>query len=439
MMRVVIAALVFAAYAAFAVPASANPVPAPAIMRYGGATIVQQNDPQSALVGTELFVRAGLDRQRLAESGLAALVAQAILDTPVRDASGANVAMHDAVQNSGGSVTYDVDGHDVRFYLEGLKPAYASRLLPLFQTALAKPDLSEGALRAARSEIEQKIAANQQIALTVGIEMLNGSFYADSGAGLPEYGMAATLSNLTSADAQSFYAAMYRRDGAIVSVAGDAGSVNADAYRGLLNVLPAGSSNPIAYKSTRLEGSSRELRTHRDVPAPWLVAQYPAPAASSSDFGPMLVLTGFMENTLADVSELPTVATKSFVDQGVGALYNFDAQPANLIVYVDGGLGDPSRTFDTALAVVNVLSGAKLHGSIDQMKATATGQFVNGAATLEDRAWLAGVFAMQNLPPDYLNRTLAAIDGTSIGDLQRVARKYLRSPAVALVLPRSMP
>lgn len=411
-------------------------VPAPVVTRYANATIVEQPDAQSPLVGTELFIPAGLDRQRPQQSGLAALVAEAILETPV---GAGGQPLRAAVAANGGSVGYTVDGRDVRFYLEGLKSGYASTLLPLVRDALAKPDFSAPALDRARAELDKKIGQNERVALTVGIEMLDGAFFPNSGAGLPEYGIPETLIAQDSQAAQTFFAANYRRDRTVVSVVGDASAVNADDYRRLLDVLPPGSSSPVRIAAAVLRGSSRQLVTHRDVPAPWLIAQYPAPALGSADFGPMLVLTAFLQRTLADVSELPTVATKSFVDQGVGALYNFDQRPANVVVYVDGGLGDPSRTFGTAMTVVNVLGAAKLQGNIDEMKALAAGQFVNGATTLEDRAWLAGVFAMQNSSPDYLNRAVAAIGETSAADLQRVARKYLGSPTVAFVLPRAAP
>jgi predicted Zn-dependent peptidase len=414
-------------------------VPVPSVTAYDKATIVEQSDAQSALVGTELFIQAGLDRQKPAQNGLAALVAEAVLGTPVGTASATRVPLRDAVAAAGGSIAYNVDGRDVRFYLEGLKAGYASTLLPLLRDALAKPDFSEAALARGRANLETKIAQNQRVALTVGIEMLNRTFYQDSGAGLPEYGMPATLVNQMPQDAQAFYAANYRRDRAVVSAVGDLRTVDVTAFRSLLDALPAGSSQAFTERTARLQGTSRELVTHRDISAPWLVAQYPAPALGSADFGPMLVLTAFIQRTLADVSELPTVATKSFVDQGVGALYNFDAQPANVIVYVDGGLGDPTHTFSTALTVVNVLGSSKLQGSIDDMKASAAGAFVNGATTLEDRAWLAGVFATQSTSPDYLNRAVGAIGKTSIADLQRVARKYFGTPTIALVLPRSAP
>ncbi|MEO6912404.1 MAG: hypothetical protein ABI182_00105, partial [Candidatus Baltobacteraceae bacterium] len=357
--------------------------------------------------------------------GIAALTAEAIL-IPVR----AGIAA------AGGSVEYTVGGRDVRFYIEGRKRTFESKILPLFSAALAKPDFRPGVLQAARAALDRKITQNQSVALTVGIEMLDRAFYQDSDAGLPEYGLASTVAGLSSSDAFQFYRGTYRRNGAIISAVGDLSALSSKALQSLSTALQTGGSAPAAVKQLSLNGSSRQLVTHRAVPVAWLVAQYPAPSIGSKDFGPMLVLSTFVERTLSDVAEVPSIASRSFTQQAVGVIYNFDQRPANLIVYVDGGQGDPNRAFGTALTVVGLFGSTKLNGNIENMKAVARGRFLGEATTLEDRAWIAGVFAAQSGSPDYLSAGVSAISKVTAGDLQRVARKYLSSPTVALVLPR---
>lgn len=418
------ALVLFAALALSALPARA-------------VTVVQQPDAAAELIGAEVLLQAGLDRQSPKQSGLAALVAQCILRTPVHaPGSGESVPLQDAVSANGGAITYAIEPRDVRFYLEGLSGSYAT-LLDLFRSALAKPDFGAQALSTARAALSDKISQNSHIALNVGIDMLNHAFYQDSDAGMPPYGVPATIASFTSADAQAFYAAHYRRDDAIVSVVGNVRALPGDPYAGIAGGLAAGTSAPVAVQIPKLQSNSRQLIARRDVPVPWLVAQYRAPDLRSKDFGAMLILTAFMQRTLADVSEVPGLATKSSASRGVGAYYNFDTQPANVIIYVDGGLGDPTRTFATALTVVNILGQAKLGGDLTEMKAYATGQFLENTATLQDRAWLAAVFASRHVSGDYLTQALKAMNATTAADLQRVATQYLGVPTIALVLPRS--
>jgi predicted Zn-dependent peptidase len=214
-------------------------------------------------------------------------------------------------------------------------------------------------------------------------------------------------------------------------------TLDATALRGIAEALPEGNTVVVNVSVRPLHGASREIVTHRDIASPWLIAQYDAPGVDSRDFGPMLVLAAFVKRTLADIAQVPGVVSETFASRAVGAVYSYDRSPARLVLYVNGGIGNPSRAFATALSVVNVLAATRLEGSIDQFKAQAAGDFATSATTLETRAWLATVFARDGTSPDYLDRALRAIASTTPEDVQRVARTYMGKPTIALVLPRS--
>lgn len=396
----------------------------------GATSVVEQPDVTAEVIGTQVLLQAGLDRQTAGQNGLASLVAESILQTPV-----GGVPLEDAVSANGGSITYTIEPRDVRFYVEGLTGSYPA-VLDAVRNAFARPDFSEKTLQKARTALDARIKQTQRLALDVGIEMLNQTFYQNSSAGMPPNGLPETLAGFSGADAQGFYAAHYRSGDAIVSVVGNAQAVPAAQYSSLVSVLPAGTSPQVNAGGSAPPSTSHQLIARRDVPVPWLVAQYPAPDLRSKDFGAMLVLTAFMQRTLADVSGVPGIATQSAAQRGVGAFYNFDARPANVVIYVDGGLGDPTRTFATALTVVNVLGHAKLSGDLNQMKAFAAGRFLEDTTSMGDRAWLAAVFASFRITGDYHAQVVKAINATNAADLQRVAAKYLSAPTIALVLPR---
>lgn len=401
-----------------------------AVTRAGEATIIDQLDSAAPLLHVEFIVRAGLDRQTLAQNGLAALTAHTILRTPVD-----GVALEDAIAARGGSIKTYIDSGDVRFAIEAL-PTDAAAVTSLAQRAFTAPSFAPATVSGARSVVEKKIAANQQLALQVGLDMLNSASTKSANTGLPPLGMPALLAQFTPNDVRAFYAKYYRQGGAFVSAAGRTDQVAPDALARLAEALPAGSSLAVSVALPKLEGTSRELIAHRDIAAPWLVAQYPAPPIESKDFGAMLVLRAFMQRTLSDIAEVPGVVSPTFASRAVGSIYQYDQSPANLTLYVNGGIGNPNRAFATALSIATILAGTKLEGSIDEFKAMAAGDFVNDATSLESRAWLAVVFAQNGSSPDYLNRTVGAINATTDADLQRVARKYLGNPTIALVLPR---
>jgi predicted Zn-dependent peptidase len=428
------AALPLALLGATGAPPQITP---PSVQSSGGATVVQQADTAAALTGVTLVVRAGLDRQTMRQNGLAALTAETILRTPVTDTAGRQMALDEAVAVRGGSIRFTVDPGDVRFYVEALA-ADAPAVLDLFRTALVRPDFSATTVRDARMQLATEIAANQRVALDVGLDMLNAASSLQANTGFPELGTPASLAQFVPDDVQRFHSDYYRRGGVLVSAAGRLELLEPNALAVLGTALPAGSTTPVTVSVRRIGGSSHELVAHRDISSPWLIAQYPAPVVSSRDFGPMLVLAAFLRRTISDIAQVPGVVTPTFASRSVGAVYVYDRVPSSLVLYVNGGLiGSPSRTFETALSVVNVLAGTRLQGSIEEFKAIAAGDFANDATTLETRTWLAAVFAGQSSSPDFINRGLASIAATHAADVQRVARTYLASPTIALVLPRS--
>lgn len=412
----------------------AAPIPPPTVENAGGGTtIVRQLDSAAALFGVTLMVRAGLDRQLMKENGLAALTAETIIRTPVGTPA---VPLQDAIAARGGSVRFTVDPGDVRFYVEALA-AEAPAVLDLFARAVASPDFSATTVRDARAVLVRQIAQVQQVALQVGLDMLNAASSREANAGLPELGTPASLAQLMAADASGFYRSYYRRGGALVSAGGRLDTLPAGALDSLAAALPAGSTSPVAVRVRTLSGATHEIVAHRDIASPWLIAQYPAPNVDSRDFGPMLVLAAFVRRTLSDIAQVPGVVSPTFASRSVGTVYAYDRAPASLVLYVNGGLiGNPSRAFATALSVVGVLAATHLQGSIEEFKAEAAGDFANDATTLETRTWLAAVFSQASASPDFINRALSAISATTSDDVQRVARSYLGNPTIALVLPR---
>ncbi len=413
------------------VPLGAAAAAAPSVTHADGVAIITQPDAVAPLVDVTLVVRAGLDRQSMAQNGIAALTAQSILRTPVD-----GMPAEDAIAAAGGKIRFAVDPTDVRFSIEAL-PSDAKTVLGIARKALASPSFTPESVSQARAALESRFAARQQVALQVGLEMLNFSSAPTANTGLPEYGIPASLAQLDPAHVAAFYAKYYRRGGAVVSAVGPSDAFGGDELTLLAQSLPAGTTAPVTVKVAKLEGTSRQLVAHRDVPSPWLIAQYPAPTIDSKDFGAMLVLAAFMQRTLADIANVPGVVNPTLASGAVGTLYQYDRMQPSLTLYVNGGVGDPNRAFSTALSVASILAQTRLKGSIDQFKAIAAGDFTDAASSVQARAWLAVVFEQNGASPDYIGRTLQAIHATTAADLQRVAQRYFGNPTIALVLPRA--
>ncbi|GAC1543798.1 MAG: hypothetical protein NVS3B16_10710 [Vulcanimicrobiaceae bacterium] len=433
------AALTSVTLAALLGLSAAAPAPGPAA-RYpkafstdlGVTQLVGEVDADAALSGVQIFISAGLDREPVNANGIAALVAESILRTPVPAADGTSRPVREAIVAQGGSLAFTVDGRSVHFYLESRAERLAAAVSS-FAKALAAPDFSAATIAAGRASLSARIAETEVSALSVGIGMFRRSYYT-TGAGNPALGNTSTLAALGGKDAAAFFAANYKRGGMTASAVGALAPDLNDALKTLARALPDGAVAPVRSETKVIPAQAPRIVAHRDIGAPWVVVGFAAPAPGSKDFGAMLVL----ENLLADAFERTSATTLGFIEKSVGAFYLYDAAPASLVVYLNGTQGDPSLALRQLLVVSKSLSLKPLAAEpLRHFKTAARGQFVTDSVTLSDRSYLLGTFAAQGLGTDAINAALDALERTTSADVQRVAKKYLQRYIVALVLPRS--
>jgi zinc protease len=395
----------------------------------GSLKLQAESEADARLSGVQVFFGAGLDRQTVAQSGVAALVAECIARTAVDGAT-----LRDAIAARGGTLQYTIDGRAARYYLEARSEDLPA-LLGLFARALSAPDFSGATLASARNALTSRVNDIQGNALSVGVEMFRRSYYATS-AGLPALGTTASLAALAPDDVAGFFRAGYRRGGASVSAVGRVTAEITAAIRSLGEALPEGTPAPVAAKARPIPENAPRIVARRDVGAPVVVIGFAAPSPGSKDFGAMLVL----ESLLANSFERTSATTLGAVQRSVGASYLYDGSPASLIVYVNGNRVDPTIVIRELFMVSKSLGSQALSAdSLRRFKATAEGSFVTGAVTLSDRSYVLGTLGAQGLGPDAINAALASIERTTAADVRRVAKKYLQRYIVALVLPRSAP
>ncbi len=402
-------------------PASA---PAATALRY-----YAQDDASAQLVGLQLSLDAGLDRQTDRQNGLAALTAETVLATPV-----GGVALRDAVAARGASITATVGTQYARFYLEGSPEAVAAAA-ELTAHALAGPDISNRTLAVARAVLRARIADNETNPVAVGIAMLRESYY-EGGAGLGTSGTLATLANLGPDDVRAFIAATYRRAGATVTAVGRVTPEVTSAGSELVAALGAGALARIDPSVRPISENPKRIVTQRDIGVPYVVLGFAAPDLGSKDFAAMLVL----RSLISDVFDRQSATTLPVYSRGVGALYNYDVKPASFDVYINGGQIDPSQGLGSVDAVLRGIATKPLTDVLlKRYRSSAHGEWVTEAVSLEDRAGELGTFLELGVGPDYGATVLSAIDGVTGADVQRVAKTYLSKYTLALVTPRDRP
>jgi len=416
------AALVLAGTAAVASPL----YPPTRTTDLGAAKLYSQYDDAVSVAGVQFFVPAGLERQTTAQNGIAALTAQSVLQLPVD-----GVALRDAIAARGGSLSYAIGMQYTRFYVEA-SAEVLPEVLALLGRALATPTFTNAVVAPAKTELLDRITADERNPVSVGIDMFRSSYYI-GGANLPTYGNAGNVANLTSADVAAFYSAHYRRTGTVVSAVGALGDAVTRGASAIVAALPDGPSPALTIATKPLAAVPRRIVTHRDFAAPWLVLGFAAPSAGDRDFGAMLVLQAL----ISDVFDRSSATTIPALERPIGSVYSYDSKPATLSLYINGSQIDPSIGLRGIDAILKSLALKPLNKPIvARYKATARGAFLTDAISLDDRSWRIGNFVERGLSPDYADAALAALDRATPADLQRIAKSYLQRYTIAVILPR---
>jgi predicted Zn-dependent peptidase len=439
------AVLALALASALAAPGPpALAAPRTAAVDFGGTRGYVRADQALALAGVELVVRAGLDRESTAQNGLAALVAEAVLQTRVAPAAtvpgapvpagiaGAAAPLVDAVKDCGGSVSYAVGAQSVRFYLEGT-PESLTAAAPLVARALAAPSFDAATLTAARAALADRIADDEADPRLVARAMLRSSYYR-GGAGLPALGSASALAELTPADAQAFYGKWYRRGDAVVAAVGRTGDATDAASRALAAALPAGTAPAAALAARPFGAEPKRIVTHRDVGAPYVGLGFAAPALGERDFAAALVLRAL----LGSVFDRTTATTQSSLFRSAGTIYDYDAAPAHLVLWINGARVDPEVGLGAISGVAKAVVAKPVAANVlSRYKETARGRWALEALSLDERADAIGTAVTRGLDADASDDVLAAIGRVTAADVQRVAKKYFLKFDVALIIPRT--
>ena len=429
-----IAALAAAALGAALAAPAATAVPRTTVTDLGGMRAYVHADQASPLAAVALFVRAGLDRQTPAQSGLAALVAESVLQASVDPSpgSGQAVPLVDAVEARGASIGYVVSAQHVRFYLEGTPDGLAAAA-PLVARAFAAPAFDAASVAAARAVLAERIADEESDARLVGLQMLRSSYYRGP-AGLPVLGDPSSLAALAPADVKAFFSRWYLRGDAFVTAVGRTGGATDAAGRALAQALAAGTAPPTALAMRPLGAQPKRIVTHRDVAATYVVLGFAAPSLADRDFPAALVLRA----VLAGVFERPGATTQPTVFRPAGTIYGYDTAPAQLVLWLNGSRLDPELGLSGVDALLKRAATKPLAAPVlSRYKETARGAWTLESVSLDQRAFAVGNAVAHGLDADVSDAIGAAIARVTAADVQRVAKKYFQRFDVALVMPRA--
>ena len=407
-----------------------------AVQRYPSTTLLDnvpaQIDSDAALAGVQIFLPAGLDRQSGMQNGYAALLGEIVAQTPVQS-DGAQTTLRDAVAALGANLTVSVQPQNIRYYVEGPPPA-VTQALGLLGAALASPDFSRDTLAKAKAALRLRIREANQSPFGVVSNMLRNAYYQGSGAGFSPMGSEAVVVNASTDSLRRFWSDNYRSGAAYLSAAGRIDENVVRAAHAAVSMLPQGAPAPVVLKPHNPTDPPARIITHRDVGVPWIGIGYSAPAVGSKDFATMLVVQAIF----ASLGRTDAIVSRPAALRPINAIYQYDVQPANFIIYSTGNsLGSPTGLREIFAATELMTSKPLDTAVLERYRGLATAQFMLDNMTLEDRSALVGLAARLGLDSNYTNAVLSEISAVTPADVQRVVKTYLQNYTVAIVLPRA--
>lgn len=403
---------------------------------YPSTTLVDnvpaQIDGDAALAGVQVFLPAGLDRQNGMQNGYAALLGEIVAQTPVQS-GGIQTTLRDAVAALGANLTVSVQPQSIRYYVEG-PPSALPPALALLGTALASPDFSRETLTKAKGALRLRIREADQSPFGVVSNMLRAAYYQGSGAGFSPMGSEAVVAGATVDSLRRFWSDNYRSGGASLSAVGRVDENVVRAAQAAVSKLPEGAPPPVVLKAHKPTDPPARIITHRDVGVPWIGIGYSAPDIGSKDFATMLVVQAI----IASLGRTDAIVSRPAALRPINAVYQYDVQPANFIIYSTGNsFGSPTGLREI-FAATELLTSKPLDASVlERYRTLAAGAFMLENMTLEDRSALVGLTARLGLDSNYTNAVLSGISAVSPADVQRVVKAYLQDYTVAIVLPRA--
>jgi zinc protease len=391
-----------------------------------GVLIASQPQNDLPLIGAQIFLPAGLAQQATNKAGVAAISAALVLETPVEGST----TLEDAVQNSGGSISYTLDPLDTRFYLE-CRDADFARLLHDFRTAIADPDIS--LVESQRTKTLALAQSMGQNPIEVAYTMVRQVNYDGTGFAMPDQGNPLTVARLSRADVAAFAGSYGRANGTIVALTGAVSQAALDAASREFGSLTSGvAARPPTVKTL---DRAHEVVAHRTVSSSWVAVAYQAPDQYSSDFATMLVIEALLGGS-GGVDSFSFSSASPTPDDYVGAYYEYEASPGSMIVFLGGDSSNLDQSVRDLETGITRLRGDTLSESlIDEAKRTALGDYYASAATLAGQAWLLARSAASPQGLAFENMVPQRILAVKGDDVQRVARRYLTKETVAIVLP----
>ena len=415
-----------------------------------GVQFITRPDKLAPIAAISLVIRAGAAEENPSNAGWRRFLVGAMLrGTPQGFGNEAGVGLTEAApgeglprvaEKLGGQIGATVGDDFIEIYVVG-RSDRAPELLDLALSLWQKPRLSAEDLSAARESSQNQIDADNLDTASKTQAALRSQLFRDargelSAYGLPDYGTSQSLASLTDDKLRALYASKVA--GARVTVAAT-GDFDAAALRQKLATLPARmASEPATPFFAAPKSASALVVRELPIPSAWVFISYPLAGDTKADAPALRVLASALGDS--GVARLPARLLKNQpmgappVANSVAAQFIPRRYAGELVVFAQTGPQNVERVKNALLDEIRKLRDAPLPQSELQSART----YARGSWSLERQN--ARERAFQTALSPALGGALdasfpARLERVTSAQVQAAAKKYLKSYAVALVMP----
>jgi predicted Zn-dependent peptidase len=434
-------AAVLVACAALAAAAPAHPQPAGPVFWVlpTGLRVLAQEVPANGLVGVSVVVGAGPRVEEAGQAGISILVREVMLRGTARR-SGDQVA--DALDSLGASLRALTGPDHTEWTLlvpaENLTPA-----LELLAELLTQPRFAPEDVEAQRRVSLVRLRQQQDQPQSRAVELVASQLYRWHPYRNPLLGTPETLGRLSRDDLVRYHRTFYTAPNVVVSVAGEVPAPVAVAkVQRAFKDLPA---TPLPTRVRLLDvqeralaerpSSRRDVREVKDSASSWIAVGYLTVGVGHPDWPALRVAAAVLGGGMAS-RLFQAVREREGLAYAVGASLPASRGPAALTL--TAGV-HPANADRALVAMLRELDDVRSRGPAEEEVARArtrvAGLHLLDHEDLRRRAFYPAWYELLGVGHRFDTRLVELASRVTPADVQRVARRYLEHPVVAVVGP----
>ena len=425
------ALLILLVLAVLVSPAAAQ---TPAVARHvlpNGLVILVRDDPTVGVVAASLVVRSGSAFETAETAGVTNFLQRSLLRGTKRHS---RLALLEAAEELGG--TLDASGGVDYAEVSGTAIArnWESLLTLLAEVALA-PTLPADELEKERALILGRLQTRADQPFQRAFDTALADVYGGHPYAWPEFGRAESVARLTREALLERYAAAYRADRMVLAVAGGVSRQRVIAAAERLFKAVPGAAGPVAHSAGEAVPRGERRLVERDARQAQVLVGFLAPPLTDPDYAPMRVLAAVLGGGMSS-RLFVELRDRRGLAYSTGVVTTNRTGPSLFLPYLGTAPANADAAVAGVLAEIDRLRRDPVEvRELARAKAWLLGNLAMDRQTSARHAWYLAVFELLGGGWDWPERYARAVEAVTVGDLTRVAERYLARPTVVVLRP----